>query len=124
MELEALAPGGGDLPGAVRFFFTTVFSNQYGLVTGMIGSLGYWLEQQGVRRGSQPQYYYMLTQLPVYEFLPMIGAMLAGIDRAIVAVGLAAQRATVAAIRARQAAGAEQVEAEFALPDEMVPEIG
>ncbi len=65
--------------GLFAFFFTTVFSNQYGLVTGMIGSLGYWLEQQGVRRGSQPQYYYVLTQLPVYEFLPMIGAMCAGV---------------------------------------------
>ncbi|MBN2302968.1 MAG: TIGR03663 family protein, partial [Anaerolineae bacterium] len=65
--------------GLFAFFFTTVFSNQYGLATGMIGSLGYWLEQQGVRRGSQPQYYYMLTQLPVYEFLPMIGAMLASL---------------------------------------------
>ncbi|MBN1965954.1 MAG: TIGR03663 family protein, partial [Anaerolineae bacterium] len=62
------------------FFFTTVFSNQYGLATGMVGSLGYWLAQQGVRRGSQPQYYYVLTQLPVYEFLPMIGAMLAGVS--------------------------------------------
>ncbi len=65
--------------GLFTFFFTTVFSNQYGLVTGMIGSLGYWLEQQGVRRGSQPQYYYLLTQLPVYEFLPMLGAMGAGV---------------------------------------------
>ncbi|GAB4417977.1 MAG: hypothetical protein Kow00106_13890 [Anaerolineae bacterium] len=65
--------------GVFAFFFTTVFSNQYGLVTGMIGSLGYWLEQQGVRRGSQPQYYYLLTQLPVYEFLPMMGAMGAGV---------------------------------------------
>jgi len=64
--------------GVFAFFFTTVFSNQYGLVTGMIGSLGYWLEQQGVRRGSQPQYYYVLTQLPVYEFLPLLGAMFAG----------------------------------------------
>jgi uncharacterized protein (TIGR03663 family) len=63
------------------FFFTTVFTNIYGLGTGMIGSLGYWLEQQGVRRGSQPQYYYLAIVLPFYEFLPIIGsigAMLAG----------------------------------------------
>jgi DNA-binding beta-propeller fold protein YncE len=65
--------------GLFAFFFTTVFSNGYGLVTGMIGSLGYWLAQQGVRRGSQPQYYYVLTQLPVYEFLPLIASLLAGI---------------------------------------------
>ena len=64
------------------FFFTTVFTNMAGLGTGMIYSLGYWLEQQGVRRGSQPQYYYLLIILPTYEFLPIIGsvgAMFAGI---------------------------------------------
>ncbi len=61
------------------FFYTTIFTNPQGIVSGIIGSLGYWLAQQGVRRGSQPQYYYMLVELPVYEFLPVIGAMLAGI---------------------------------------------
>ncbi len=64
------------------FFFTTVFTNIAGLGTGMIYSLGYWLEQQGVRRGSQPQYYYLLIILPTYEFLPVIGsvsAMFAGL---------------------------------------------
>ncbi|MXV93127.1 MAG: hypothetical protein F4Z94_06810, partial [Chloroflexi bacterium] len=63
-------------------FFTTVFTNIAGLGTGMIYSLGYWLEQQGVRRGSQPQYYYLLIILPTYAFLPIIGsvtAMFAGI---------------------------------------------
>lgn len=59
------------------FFFTTVFTNMAGLATGMIYSLGYWLEQQGVRRGSQPQYYYLLVVMPVYEFLPVIGSVLA-----------------------------------------------
>ena len=64
------------------FFFTTVFTNISGLATGMIYSLGYWLEQQGVRRGSQPQYYYLLVIMPMYEFLPIIGsvaAMFAGV---------------------------------------------
>ncbi len=61
------------------FFFTTIFTNINGIVTGLIGSLGYWLEQQGVRRGSQPQYYYLLVELPVYEYLPVIGAIFAGI---------------------------------------------
>ncbi len=89
--------------GLFGFFFTTVFSNQYGLVTGMIGSLGYWLEQQGVRRGSQPQYYYILTQLPVYEFLPMIGAMLAGLTGLTSLWGWRRER-TVATIQARRAA--------------------
>ncbi len=58
------------------FFFTTIFTNIAGLATGMIYSLGYWLEQQGVRRGSQPQYYYLLIIMPFYEFLPVIGGVL------------------------------------------------
>ena len=59
------------------FFFTTMMTNVNGLATGLIGSLGYWLEQQGVRRGNQPQYYYVGLLLPVYEFLPMLGSALA-----------------------------------------------
>lgn len=59
------------------FFFTTIFTNMVGLATGMVYSLGYWLEQQGVRRGSQPQYYYLLVIMPFYEFLPVIGSVLA-----------------------------------------------
>jgi DNA-binding beta-propeller fold protein YncE/ABC-type multidrug transport system fused ATPase/permease subunit len=59
-------------------FFTTFFTNGRGVGTGVIGSLGYWLEQQDVRRGSQPQYYYLFIQLPVYEFLPTILTALAG----------------------------------------------
>ncbi len=64
------------------FFYTTMFTNVQGLASGMVGSLGYWLEQQGVRRGNQPQYYFELIILPFYEFLPIIGsflAMLAGL---------------------------------------------
>jgi predicted membrane-bound mannosyltransferase/DNA-binding beta-propeller fold protein YncE len=61
------------------FFYTTIFTNINGIATGLVGSLGYWLVQQGVRRGSQPQYYYLLLELPVYEYLPVIGSILAGI---------------------------------------------
>jgi hypothetical protein len=43
----------------------------------MVGSLGYWLEQQGVERGNQPWYYYALVQVPVYEYLVALGTMLA-----------------------------------------------
>lgn len=52
--------------------FTTVFTNGNGLATGMVGSLGYWLEQQAVERGSQPVYYYGLM-VALYEYLPLIG---------------------------------------------------
>ncbi len=58
-------------------FFTTVFSNIQGLASGMVYSLQYWMEQQGVRRGSQPQYYYTNIIMPMYEFLPIVGSLLA-----------------------------------------------
>lgn len=57
--------------------FTTMFTNGGGFATGMVGSLGYWLDQQGVQRGSQPWYYYLAVQIPVYEFLPAIGSLIA-----------------------------------------------
>jgi len=58
-------------------FYTTVFTNSDGFFTGAIGSLGYWLVQQGVERGSQPWYFYVLVQIPMYEFLPALGFFLA-----------------------------------------------
>ncbi len=57
--------------------FTTVFTNSSGFFTGLTGSLGYWLVQQGVERGSQPWYYYAVIQIPLYEFLPALGALIA-----------------------------------------------
>lgn len=57
--------------------FTTMFTNGGGFFTGMVGSLGYWLAQQDVQRGSQPWYFYVLVQIPMYEYLPAIGALLA-----------------------------------------------
>jgi predicted membrane-bound mannosyltransferase/sugar lactone lactonase YvrE len=58
-------------------FYTSMFTYANGFFSGLIGSLGYWLEQQPVQRGSQPLYYYLLIQIPVYEFLPAIGTILA-----------------------------------------------
>lgn len=55
--------------------FTSLFSNPFGLFSGLVGSLGYWLVQQGVERGSQPWFYYALLQIPLYEFLPALGTM-------------------------------------------------
>ncbi len=55
--------------------YTTLFSNPFGLFSGLVGSLGYWLVQQGVERGGQPWFYYALIQIPLYEFLPAIGAI-------------------------------------------------
>ena len=58
-------------------FYTSFFTNGAGLLTGVIGSLGYWLEQQGVARGSQPWYYYTLITIPIYEFLPATASLVA-----------------------------------------------
>jgi uncharacterized protein (TIGR03663 family) len=64
--------------GIYIIFYTSIFSNWAGLATGLVGSLGYWLAQQGVQRGGQPWYYYILIQIPLYEFLPALGLILAG----------------------------------------------
>jgi uncharacterized protein (TIGR03663 family) len=58
-------------------FYTTVFTNIEGFFTGLVGSLGYWLAQQAVERGSQPLYYYAFLQIPIYEYLPALGCILA-----------------------------------------------
>lgn len=63
--------------GLYTIFFTTVFTNAAGFFTGVIGSLGYWIVQQGVERGSQPEYYYILVQIPMYEYFPAIGFIVA-----------------------------------------------
>jgi uncharacterized protein (TIGR03663 family) len=57
--------------------FTSIFTNGAGFFTGMLGGLGYWLEQQPVQRGSQPWYYYAFVQIPIYEYLPALGSLLA-----------------------------------------------
>lgn len=58
-------------------FYTTFFTNGRGFFTGIVGSLGYWLVQQSVNRGSQPVYYYLLLQIPIYEYLAAMGFFLA-----------------------------------------------
>jgi hypothetical protein len=54
-----------------------MFTNGSGFFSGIIGSLGYWLNQQGEQRGGQPWYYFALLQIPVYEFLALLGSFLA-----------------------------------------------
>ncbi len=51
--------------------YTTFFTNGQGFATGVVGSLGYWLAQQDVHRGSQPWFYYFVL-IPFYEFVPLI----------------------------------------------------
>ena len=57
--------------------YTTVFTNGQGFFTGMVGSLGYWLSQQSVNRGTQPWYYYAFIQIPMYEYLAAFGTLTA-----------------------------------------------
>jgi sugar lactone lactonase YvrE len=58
---------------------TSLFTNGRGIATGLVGSLGYWLIQQEVERGSQPLYYYALVQIPIYEYLPAVGALIGAV---------------------------------------------
>ncbi|HBG73908.1 MAG: hypothetical protein A2X25_03285 [Chloroflexi bacterium GWB2_49_20] len=58
-------------------FYSTFFTNPQGVAGGLMGALGYWMEQQAVNRGGQPFYYYALFQIPLYEFLPAFGMLLA-----------------------------------------------
>ncbi len=57
-------------------FYTSLFTNNGGWYSGMVLSLGYWLEQQEVARGGQPAFYYLFVT-PFYEFLPIIFSGLA-----------------------------------------------
>ncbi|MFK7801184.1 MAG: flippase activity-associated protein Agl23 [Anaerolineae bacterium] len=70
------------IPSAIIFhlifalLYTSVFSNPQGWLTGSVGSLGYWLDQQEVARGGQPWFYYLFVT-PLYEFLPLIFSLAA-----------------------------------------------
>ncbi|MBI5956565.1 MAG: TIGR03663 family protein [Chloroflexi bacterium] len=55
--------------------YTTLFTNMAGLATGTVGALSYWLSQHGVARGGQPWYYYLIL-VTLYEFLPLMLALL------------------------------------------------
>lgn len=63
--------------GIFILLFTSLFTNGNGLSSGLVRSLEYWLVQQEVERGGQPFYYYLLVQIPIYEYLPAIGAIIA-----------------------------------------------
>jgi len=56
--------------------YTTGFSNWNGISSGLWQSVGYWIVQQDVGRGSQPIYYYFVIGL-LYDFLPMIFSLFA-----------------------------------------------
>lgn len=56
---------------AVSALFTSMFTNMFGLASGTVGALGYWLGQHDVQRGDQPWFYYLLMLLQ-YEFIGVL----------------------------------------------------
>jgi len=58
--------------------FTTGFTNLDGFGSGFWDSLDYWVAQQDVNRGNQPQFYYFMM-LPIYELLTLVPAVIGGI---------------------------------------------
>jgi predicted membrane-bound mannosyltransferase len=107
--------------------YTTFFTNGQGFFTGIVGSLGYWLSQQGVARGTQPWYYYAFLQIPMYEYLPAIGTFLAFIyanrhDLFATFPGLSPyEQFHAEAVRADQAKSEPVTEADSAHEDESTP---
>jgi DNA-binding beta-propeller fold protein YncE len=63
--------------GIFGLFFTTILTTVGGLFDGLVRFLGYWMVQHGESRGSQPWFYYLFVQIPIYEYLPAIGAVTA-----------------------------------------------
>jgi len=58
--------------GGTALLFTTFGTNApRGLVSGFVGSLGYWLAQHPVERGGQPWFYYLLLG-GLYELVPLL----------------------------------------------------
>ncbi|MBN1813311.1 MAG: TIGR03663 family protein, partial [Anaerolineae bacterium] len=63
--------------GVFFVLYSTFFTYGWGVLSGLIGGLAYWLAQQGVQRGSQPWYYYVLVG-PLYEYLPLLISVIGG----------------------------------------------
>ncbi len=62
--------------GIVALLYTTMFTHLRGFFDAFTKSLTYWLGQHEVQRGSQPVYFYAAL-LPLYELLPLLGAIAA-----------------------------------------------
>jgi predicted membrane-bound mannosyltransferase/DNA-binding beta-propeller fold protein YncE len=61
--------------GIYVLFFSVCLTNFPGVAMGLVAAVNYWMAQQEVERGSQPWYYYLLLQVPVYEYLPALLAI-------------------------------------------------
>ena len=58
-------------------FYSTVFTNPQGIMNGLVGGLSYWVNAHGTNRVYQPAFYYALIEIPMYEFLPALGTIVA-----------------------------------------------
>ena len=58
--------------------YTTLFTWGWGVLSGLVGGLAYWLAQQGVARGGQPMYYYFLIG-PLYDYLAILFSAVGGV---------------------------------------------
>jgi uncharacterized protein (TIGR03663 family) len=94
-------------------FYTSLFTQGAGFPMGLMGALGYWMSQQGVTRGTQPLYYYALLQIPVYEFLPAFGTIIAAIMGIPLIDKARREKAAKAAALAAEESKAEEVEVEI-----------
>jgi len=58
--------------------YTSIFTWGFGSLSGLVGSLAYWMAQHGVERGGQSWYYYFVIG-PLYEYLPLFFTLPASI---------------------------------------------
>ncbi|MCB0077635.1 MAG: TIGR03663 family protein [Anaerolineales bacterium] len=63
--------------GIIILLHTNFLTYPFGLTSGYVGALGYWIEQHGEARGDQPWFYYTML-IPLYEFLPLLITLLGG----------------------------------------------
>lgn len=68
--------------GVFFILYSTFFTYGWGVLSGLVGGLAYWLSQQDVARGSQPWYYYGIIG-PLYEYLPVLVSFVGSIGLAI-----------------------------------------
>ncbi|MEN6409497.1 MAG: glycosyltransferase family 39 protein, partial [Anaerolineaceae bacterium] len=93
--------------------YTSLFTNSGGVLSGLLGQLGYWLEQQGVARGGQPWYVYVFVELPMYEYLAVIGTLLTAIWGLVTALRNRPTKAEEAGAVLSEAAVEEEIDAQL-----------
>lgn len=60
--------------GIYTLLFTNMLTKPQLIASGLVEGIKYWLSQQGVNRGAQPVWYYLLL-MPIYEPLALLGGL-------------------------------------------------